>query len=574
MPTAREIGALVVDMRADSTQFVRGMARSSDALRRTETRMEATNRSALDLTRVTRRLTLAVAALATAGLGLDRFGREARLIQDTARSLGLDVDSVQNLSRAYRQLGLETIDVRTNLTDLAEALGDARAGNAEFIALFRRAGVDPFAAYQNLYEVLIRIAPLLDEVTGRQIFGEDFDRVRRLLEDLPGYIERTNTGLNRTDEQLSSLISAFEVLERGRTTLEDLGSLIISDPFGAFTRGAEGAHRAWQDLTREIARSVFGVPEEFLNAGVLAPAPSSVPTPGRGRAVPIATPPPQVVDSRAVAFQDQITESLIEQNNQTALLLATYGRTVEDQARITAELEIQTQFQTEQNRLERDLRDARNAPGGPDVRRIEQLEAEQRNLDEIRLRLESYGAALGDAAAETARITENQRIFSEVTDAVGDSLSRFAGDAISGFDSVGDAAQRLLAELIQLALQFALLDPLRRGLEGGFANAGGIFSFFAQHGGVHQGIGVVGEAGPELVNFNSPTQVIPNDQIGQALSGRSGDITVNISGVQDQSAIRATIYDLAPQIEAAVLASVQEDAARQSGLRDAIRGRR
>ena len=572
MPTAREIGALVVDMRADSTQFVRGMARSSDALRRTEARMESTSRSALDLTRATRRLTVGVAALGTAGLGLDRFGREARLIQDISRTLGVDVGRVQDLSRAYRALGLDTEDVRTNLTDIVEALGDARAGNAELIEFFTSAGVDPFAPYQNLYEVLLKIAPVMREVSGRMILGEDFDRVRPLLEDLQGYLDRTSTGLNRTDEQLSRLVTGVEVIERGRATLEDFGSLLLSDPFQAFTVGAEGAYRALQDVTREAAR-LAGAPDSVLNTGILA-RPPGAPPPGSGRQIPIPPPPALVTDSRATAFQDQITESLIEQNNQTALLLATYGRTVEDQARITAELEIQTQFQMEQNRLERDLRDARNAPGGPNVRRIEQLEAEQRNLDALRLRLESYGAALGDAAAETARITENQRIFSEVTDAVGDSLSRFAGDAISGFDSVGDAAQRLLAELIQLAIQFALLDPLRRGLEGGFANAGGIFSFFAQHGGVHQGLGVVGEAGPEIVNFNSPTQVIPNDQLSQALSGRSGDIIVNISGVQDPGIIRSTVYDLAPQIEAAVLASVQEDAARQSGLRDAIRGRR
>ena len=187
-----------------------------------------------------------------------------------------------------------------------------------------------------------------------------------------------------------------------------------------------------------------------------------------------------------------------------------------------------------------------------------------------------YTAALAEAAAEAARIAEDQRLFSEFAQSAGDALSRFAGDAISGFNSVGDAAQRLLAELIQLALQFAIIDPLRRGLEAGsFADAGGIFDFFAQHGGVHQGLGIVGEGGPEIVDFSTPARVYTNDELGQALGGRGGrGITINVSGVQDPTGVRAVIYDTIPEIEEGIRAGLHEDVSRPGNFRDALRGRR
>ena len=68
MPTSREIGALVVDMRADTTQFVRGMTRSARSLRATETRMEGLRKSASGLA-------VATVALTAGGFGLTSVAR-------------------------------------------------------------------------------------------------------------------------------------------------------------------------------------------------------------------------------------------------------------------------------------------------------------------------------------------------------------------------------------------------------------------------------------------------------------------------------------------------------------------
>ena len=85
----------------------------------------------------------------------------------------------------------------------------------------------------------------------------------------------------------------------------------------------------------------------------------------------------------------------------------------------------------------------------------------------------------------------------------------------------------------------------------------------------------MGEGGPEIVDFSTPARVYTNEELGQALGGPGGGggVTINISGVQDPTGVRAVIYETAPELEAAIRAGMQEDIRRPSDLRDAIRGR-
>ena len=546
MPTAREIGALVVDMRADSTKFVRGMDESARSLRKTE---EATTRTTRRFSALGSAATKAgviigviVAAGTAAAAVVNRYGEAARDILNVSDSLGVSVGNVQALEKIYRQFGLELVDVRTNLTDVAEALGDARQGAQDLQQVFSRANIDYTQPSQNLLDVITRLGPALDDVSGRRIFGEDFDRLRPFLSNPTQFIRAAQSLNSLTRNQLLNLQSQYLGLNRLIATADT------------------------------AAASASAAQATFFNRVSGRPVPDF----GSGRTeVPIAAPELTPSNTRVLEFQRQITDGIIASNREAELLNATYGRQAEEVARITAEFAIQDAHLAATNRVQRELEDERNAPS-PDSTRVMQLTEERAALESILPLLDSYVVQTGVAAAATARITEEQRILSEIAEGVGTAFSSFAGSAISDFDSIGDAAKRLLSDLIQLAIQFAIIEPLKRGLESGsFSGAGGIFSLFgAQHGGRQQGLGIVGEGGAELVDFSTPGRVYTNEQLASALGqGGSNGLVVNISGVQDPSGVRAIVYEVAPELERGIRAGMAEDAGRPSLLRDKIRGR-
>jgi tape measure domain-containing protein len=133
---------------------------------------------------------------------------------------------------------------------------------------------------------------------------------------------------------------------------------------------------------------------------------------------------------------------------------------------------------------------------------------------------------------------------------------------ITGAESMGEGIKGVIRDLTtsilemfaEIMVQQYIMQPIRNwftGLLGGTGGGGGASSSgggyadvgkflpnfnFAAKGGLASGWTMVGEKGPELVNFSNPGRVYPADETERMLSGgRSNPITVNVnvSGVKD-----------------------------------------
>ena len=93
-----------------------------------------------------------------------------------------------------------------------------------------------------------------------------------------------------------------------------------------------------------------------------------------------------------------------------------------------------------------------------------------------------------------------------------------------------------------------------------------------QSGGPTRGLTLVGEAGPELVNFGRSAYVHSNRDLARL--GASGFTMVNnwnISG-SDEATVRNAIIEAAPLLTEAAKRGMIEDVGRPSQVRSAFRG--
>lgn len=192
------------------------------------------------------------------------------------------------------------------------------------------------------------------------------------------------------------------------------------------------------------------------------------------------------------------------------------------------------------------------------------------------------------SAQEDALIRARDRVndFRQAIDNSGQAVGNFLSQTTRLFDSFSDhikQAVRDLAQTILNELQNALVvQPIVQFLTQ-FAQAGATalaarfgatpveVPDFARHGGIHQGLTVLGEAGPELVNFRSPARVYPNRDLGSLLGGFTQNNTFNVSG-SDAETVTNAIIAAAPILTEAAKQGMIEDINRPSNVRRALRG--
>ena len=180
----------------------------------------------------------------------------------------------------------------------------------------------------------------------------------------------------------------------------------------------------------------------------------------------------------------------------------------------------------------------------------------------IRLLAQGYAAA----AAELARIERLQRPLEEISQ----SLAQSFADVALNIKRASDVGREFLRVLVRIATQALVIEPLRAGLQsfiGGFIPG-------LQAGGLGRGLTLVGERGPELVDFRNPGRVYSNEDLGQALGGGSGSIVINFSPViqsSDPTAIRRALVEALPLFEDTVKRSVVRDGNRRSQIRRTFR---
>ena len=209
---------------------------------------------------------------------------------------------------------------------------------------------------------------------------------------------------------------------------------------------------------------------------------------------------------------------------------------------------------------------------------LEALAAESNALAGIR---EQWG----ELAVAVDAANHAQQQFEGAIRSASDAFGRFAATAITDFRDIGNAARQLANTIIQDLINRIIAQPLSSALFGFLSSGlGGIFSGGAapggaagvglQSGGLGSGFQIVGEAGPELVDFRNPGRVYTNEQLQGAVSGGGGN-NFNFAPViqsSDGPAVRRALLEAFPIFEDRVLATIQTNARRPSSLRSAVRG--
>ena len=92
-----------------------------------------------------------------------------------------------------------------------------------------------------------------------------------------------------------------------------------------------------------------------------------------------------------------------------------------------------------------------------------------------------------------------------------------------------------------------------------------------QHGGFHSGgLSVVGEAGPELVDFRRPGRVYPTDVLSAAIASGGSGVVIHFAPViesVDESGVRSALLDILPQFDESVRGAIRTNLGRRSATR-------
>ena len=185
----------------------------------------------------------------------------------------------------------------------------------------------------------------------------------------------------------------------------------------------------------------------------------------------------------------------------------------------------------------------------------------------------AYSVILEGIGKQSEAVESLQQVYSNAADA----FSQFATDAILDFKNIGSAARSLGQAIVKDLIEVLITAQIRKaalGLIGGFFGGGGD-NIGLQHGGLGRGFSLVGEGGPELVDFRRPGRVYTNEQLGAALSGSGGSPVFNFSPIiqsSDGPAVRRAVLESFPIFEERVLRQFTNDMRRPSSLRTATRG--
>lgn len=227
-----------------------------------------------------------------------------------------------------------------------------------------------------------------------------------------------------------------------------------------------------------------------------------------------------------------------------------------------------------QQQLNAERRAAREAGEVQNESTLKELE----NLKKLREEIDNVAAARENAAASGVnRVKEAVEEVNNSLKNLEDRLTRFTTDLITGVTNVGDTLKNLVRETVNDVLN-ALIRPVisdllaRTGISAIF---GSLIPARAQGGFSGSGLTLVGEEGPEIVDFRSPGRVYNNAELSSAIAGSGGGNTFVFSPViqsADSAAVSRAVAEAFPIFEQRVLGRISLDSRRPSQLRDSVRG--
>lgn len=191
---------------------------------------------------------------------------------------------------------------------------------------------------------------------------------------------------------------------------------------------------------------------------------------------------------------------------------------------------------------------------------------------ELKAQIDEIAGAYGAAKEKLDEMNASQEAFRDLQQFIGQSLSGFFSDIVSGGKNAGDALMNLTKKLADAAFQAVLLGqgPLA-GLFGTKAAGdavGGLFGaifdgFRAEGGPVSAGKAyVVGERGPELMVPGRSGFVVPNDVLASGGRGGSGGSTVIVNQTFTADANPRELASMAAMIKADTMRAVKDAQAR------------
>ena len=190
------------------------------------------------------------------------------------------------------------------------------------------------------------------------------------------------------------------------------------------------------------------------------------------------------------------------------------------------------------------------------------------------------GQALDEMGDHTIEVLEEiVTVGDRLAEDLGMAFGNFAKDVILDFDNIEDAAKNLANAILSALAERLIAAPIANAIAGSLGQIFGGIGFLqgaAQHGGRHSGLTLVGEAGPEVVDFRSPARVYTNERLRDAIAGEAaGAGGVNLSltiNSADAGAVERAVYDSLPYIVDSVKGAVSADMQRPSSLGQSIRG--
>ena len=173
----------------------------------------------------------------------------------------------------------------------------------------------------------------------------------------------------------------------------------------------------------------------------------------------------------------------------------------------------------------------------------------------------------------------SMRVIGDTVNIAYESLEVLNLSLVNSFSDLGDSIKELgkiiqneiLRRLTKRVLGFVLnlvapglgsLDDLFGGI--GFQN-GGL---------ANRGLALVGEAGPELVDFRRPGRVYTNEQLGEAIHGGGGNnffFSPNVYS-SDGPAVTKALEDAYPIFEREIISTLKNDLSSPTNTRLAVRG--
>ena len=189
----------------------------------------------------------------------------------------------------------------------------------------------------------------------------------------------------------------------------------------------------------------------------------------------------------------------------------------------------------------------------------------QSQFDSIQNSFENIGETAVEVADDIKEA--NDRTAQSIAEAFGNAAQQVVVD----FSNLSNTVRNLINSIVNSLAQRFIAQPITNAFSG---LLGGLFGT-AQTGGLHSGLTLVGEAGPELVDFRNPARVYTNNQlrdtISQGASTPSVTVPITINSA-DAGAVERSIADSIPVIIDAVKGAIARDVSHPSVLNSQLRG--